>query len=526
MSLLMQALRRAESAKKQSAAAAPAPATPPASAVPPAAPSGELTLELKEPTADEIAHAKDQAEARAQAEAEAEAEAEVDVGAAAVAQDLPDTPAAATASVAAAAERTEPVDYFAGEVPPPRAPYVPPAPQGFDPERGAAGAPPVPTPAPVAGPAPEVQTAARLALGVEQQQAAELAASREAQARAAASAVFASKRPVRSRRPLIIAVLCTLVLGGAAIAGYFMFLRPLPSSVLVQAPPPAPAVVVIEPALAPAAPVPVAAAEAGAPAQTTAPLAVPQPAAASPAAVPHDEAKPRAAIPGRVRVIRLPADPAPAAVAPALAPAAAGAAGIDVRRSGAASQLNPHLAGAYQSFNAGDTAAARSQYQRVLQQEPDNRDALLGMAAIAVNRGNSGEAGSFYARLLELDPSDPQAASGMASIQHGDPNQSESRLKGVLAASPDNAAALFALGNVYAEQARWPEAQQAFFRAVGSEPTNAGYAFNLAVSLDKLNQGKLALEYYRRALQLAQTGASTVNQATVRARIAQLERAR
>ena len=36
-------------------------------------------------------------------------------------------------------------------------------------------------------------------------------------------------------------------------------------------------------------------------------------------------------------------------------------------------------------------------------------------------------------------------------------------------------------------------------------PTNADFAYNLAVSLDQLRQPKLALEYYRRALALAET---------------------
>jgi Flp pilus assembly protein TadD len=60
----------------------------------------------------------------------------------------------------------------------------------------------------------------------------------------------------------------------------------------------------------------------------------------------------------------------------------------------------------------------------------------------------------------------------------------------------------FALGNYYAEQARWGEAQQAYFNAYRLEPDNAELAFNLAVSLDRLGQKKSAAQYYQRALQL------------------------
>ena len=89
-------------------------------------------------------------------------------------------------------------------------------------------------------------------------------------------------------------------------------------------------------------------------------------------------------------------------------------------------------------------------------------------------------------------------------MRRGDPAGSELDLKAILRRTPDSGPALFALGNLYARQGRWPEAQQAYFRACGAAPDNPDYAFNLAVGLDRLNQGKLAFEYYGRALALAQ----------------------
>ena len=62
----------------------------------------------------------------------------------------------------------------------------------------------------------------------------------------------------------------------------------------------------------------------------------------------------------------------------------------------------------------------------------------------------------------------------------------------------------FTLGNQLAQQGRWAEAQQEYFKAFAAEPDNADFAYNLAVSLDHLRQPRLALEYYRRALALAE----------------------
>ena len=87
--------------------------------------------------------------------------------------------------------------------------------------------------------------------------------------------------------------------------------------------------------------------------------------------------------------------------------------------------------------------------------------------------------------------------------QTADLNQTESRLKTLLAQQPDAAALHFTLGNNYVSQSRWTEAQQSFFRAFSIDSTNADYAFNLAVSLDHLNKIKLASKYYSKALVLA-----------------------
>ncbi len=196
---------------------------------------------------------------------------------------------------------------------------------------------------------------------------------------------------------------------------------------------------------------------------------------------------------------------------------------IQIRRNSSGNQVNPGLSSAYQSFIAGDAAAAKSQYQKVLQQEPNNRDALLGMAAIALNQRQAEQAGAFYGRLLELDPSDPDAIAGLTSLQQGDPVQSESRLKKSLSQNPQAGAVLFALGNLYAQQSRWSDAQQIYFRAYTATPGSADYAFNLAVSLDKLNQVKLAREYYQRALTLGQNSSGNFSRSEVQKRINELE---
>jgi Flp pilus assembly protein TadD len=187
--------------------------------------------------------------------------------------------------------------------------------------------------------------------------------------------------------------------------------------------------------------------------------------------------------------------------------------------------VDPLVEQAYQAFQRNDLAAARDGYQRALAREPTNRDALLGLAAIDVRSGQLNSAEARYLRLLEIDPRDSHAVASLISLRGQlDPVASESRLKSLIASQPETALLHFSLGNQYAQQSRWSEAQAAYFKAHSVDPENADYAFNLAVSLDQLHQGKLALEFYQRALALTDKRAASFNPAHARLRVQELSK--
>lgn len=211
--------------------------------------------------------------------------------------------------------------------------------------------------------------------------------------------------------------------------------------------------------------------------------------------------------------------PAPPALPPVAAPYNQQ---IQVVRNDTAAQINPGVQQGYQALAGGQLGAARQQYEAVLQQDPVNRDALLGLATVAQQANQGAQAAALYLRLLEINPDDGVALAGLIGLRQGDLVQSESRLKAMLERTPESGPVLFALGNVYAQQRRWPEAQQQFFRAYSAVPGNADYAFNLAVGLDRLNQPRLAATYYQRALTLAQTTPSAFDRASAQQRLAEL----
>ncbi len=197
--------------------------------------------------------------------------------------------------------------------------------------------------------------------------------------------------------------------------------------------------------------------------------------------------------------------------------------GIQIQRQVENDTTFATLTEAYQSYQNGDLKTAEQGYRRVLQRDARNRDALLGMAAIAQQQGQDATAIQYFKQVLILDPRDPVAQAGLAAFSTADAADKETRLKVSLAQSPQSSALNFALGNLYSEQSRWGDAQQAYFNALRIEPSNALFAFNLATSLDHLGQGKLAAQHYRMALQLDTTGNAGFDRVQTEQRLKQLQ---
>ena len=327
---------------------------------------------------------------------------------------------------------------------------------------------------------------------------------RETAKRSTVRNAFAAKAPPTQRRGLwlLLALAAVAAIGLGAYVWWQLQalsggLRPLPA----VAPAPAAAT-----RAAPAPPAP-ATPSAAATAQPTAPPPLSPPAAPT--------ARPTAAeASARSEPRARPSRPSPAAdqTAPAR----------PLRLSKSAAQ--PPLERAYDGLQAGRFDEAQRDYEQVLRGDAKNTDALLGLATIAARQGLSEQAQGYYLRALESDPNDATAQAGLSNTRgQADPGLAESRLKSALAGQPESSALHFALGNVYSRQSRWSEAQQAYFKAYSSDPENADFIFNLAVSLDHLHQNPLAVQYYQMALKTAETKPTSFDRIQVKARVLELQ---
>ena len=177
---------------------------------------------------------------------------------------------------------------------------------------------------------------------------------------------------------------------------------------------------------------------------------------------------------------------------------------------------------AYEAYNKGQWPEARILYQDVLLQDAFNRDAILGLAAIAVRQGNANEALSLYQQQLERDPKDEYAISGIMALSL-DENKIQllADVDKLLKVNPGAVHLLMLKGRLLAIQQQWLAAQEVFFNAWLQDKNNADIAYNLAVCLDRLSQPQEAIRFYQMALSL-KTPAASFSSDLVEKRLASL----
>jgi tetratricopeptide (TPR) repeat protein len=298
-------------------------------------------------------------------------------------------------------------------------------------------------------------------------------------ARAGARLMFEAKQPAEKRGGSFAIAAGILGLVAAAGIGGYVWWEMQPKGGLSAS------------GVAPARPAPPPAPIASAAAPAPPPAVSPEPTLPAPAA--SETVQPPPKPPAAVAATKPaePARPAPALPSP-------------IRVSKAVQKTDPLLEQAHASFERGELDLARAAWEKVLAADPRNTDALHGLAAVALQRQQADEAADHYLRALEADPKDALALAGLLSLKApANAQQAESRLKLLLAEQPDSPYLNFALGNLYARDARWADAQQAYFKAHTADAANPDYLFNLAVSLDQLHQPRLAIQYYNQAIAAA-----------------------
>ena len=193
------------------------------------------------------------------------------------------------------------------------------------------------------------------------------------------------------------------------------------------------------------------------------------------------------------------------------------------------------LTAALEHHQAGRLRKAEILYRRVLQNQPDNADALhlLGVLAhqanqhdvaisniskaialaggVAVYHNNLGEAyralgkleeaASHYRQALAIQPDDARALSNLADTlaRQGEKEEAIAAYRRALAIAPDSPQVHHNLGNVLAHQGKEEEAIACYGKALELKPDMAAAHYNLAGVLERQGKRREAISHYREA---------------------------
>ena len=197
---------------------------------------------------------------------------------------------------------------------------------------------------------------------------------------------------------------------------------------------------------------------------------------------------------------------------------------VSIQRTNKADPIGEKLDTAWLAYESGQYDGAEKLYAEVLHFEKNNRDALLGLGAIAIHKKDTETARRYYLALLKQDPRDPIATAAIASL-HSDKTSIESDeeyLLTMLESNPKAAHLNFSLGNIYAQKGEWKAAQQSYFNAWQQDNENADYLFNLAVSMDQLSKQELAIKFYKNSLLKSDNKQVSFSREAVKKRISEL----
>jgi putative thioredoxin len=127
-------------------------------------------------------------------------------------------------------------------------------------------------------------------------------------------------------------------------------------------------------------------------------------------------------------------------------------------------------------LETSDPAAAEAQYRSVLEQDPTNDAAVVGLARLLIARGQDAEASDLLSRIApagDLGTEAERLGAVLFLRDQARPYGDEASARRQLAAEPDSAEARYQLGSVLAAEGKYSEALQTLLEAAERDRTLA-----------------------------------------------------
>jgi Tfp pilus assembly protein PilF len=160
-----------------------------------------------------------------------------------------------------------------------------------------------------------------------------------------------------------------------------------------------------------------------------------------------------------------------------------------------------------------DSKAARAAWERALQLDPNNVEALGGIAALYAADKNPAAGWARVNDRVKAAPNNPNLLLLAAKIRLilNDTPGAEEFLKRSLAADASNLSAYQLLGTIYVSQRRIDEARKQFAQMLLQEPTSVAVHTVMGLLAEAQKQTAVAITWYQKALLLDPRAAVAAN---------------
>lgn len=182
---------------------------------------------------------------------------------------------------------------------------------------------------------------------------------------------------------------------------------------------------------------------------------------------------------------------------------------FDLKSKLAEENIPEAIDNAYRAMEAGQLEAAAMLYKRIMYADPENKDALFGLASVYQRTGQLPQARAMYSKLLSLDPENWPAMNNFLVLAAEEaPDHAIEEFKRLAQTNPEFAPIPAQIGMIYYKQKKYDDAANYLIKAIQLDPSNLSYRYNLAVIYDHLGRAREAARLYQQLLEQAQNGAT------------------
>ncbi len=160
-------------------------------------------------------------------------------------------------------------------------------------------------------------------------------------------------------------------------------------------------------------------------------------------------------------------------------------------------RINDYLEHAYESLMHDDYGLAIQYYNAILAKNPNQIDALFGLAATYHRSGDLEAAREFYGKVLSLEPDNLETLNNLLVLASQEsPEDALQELALLESKNPHYDPIPAQMAAIYGHMQRFDDAIDKMRRAIQLAPNNMTYRYNMAVLLDNAGYKKQAISIY------------------------------